>query len=178
MLPKLVVWPNMSDHFWTLVTTYEDDKAVRQMIIDARALKVYANQSMSDGDIMSIDITVYLNVIMVIHQRHILCRNVDEATKRLVKALQKKFTTLFYSANTSFDALLVSLLSTAKSSHQSAGIAKQALFSITQCVVVLCLATEDYNCSSTGEEDRLEWQNRLRKLQNIILGGSSHPPST
>nr|GEW48324.1 hypothetical protein [Tanacetum cinerariifolium] len=52
------------------------------------------------------------------------------------------------------------------------------LFSIAQCVVVLCLATEDYNCSSTGKEDCLEWQNRLRKLQNIMLGGSSHPPST
>ncbi|GJU10879.1 hypothetical protein Tco_1133275, partial [Tanacetum coccineum] len=78
----------------------------------------------------------------------------------------------------SFDALLVSLLSTAKSSHQSAGIAKQALFSIAQCVVVLCLAMEDDNCSSTREEDRLEWQNRLRKLQNIMLGGSSHPLST
>nr|GEX41085.1 zinc finger, C6HC-type [Tanacetum cinerariifolium] len=28
------------------------------------------------------------------------------------------------------------------------------------------------------EEDRLEWQNRLKDLQNIMLGGSSHPPST
>ncbi|GJS34490.1 cullin-associated NEDD8-dissociated protein 1 [Tanacetum coccineum] len=93
-------------------------------------------------------------------------------------ALQNFFATLFYSTNTSFDALLVSLLSIAKSSHQSAGTAKQALFSIAQCVVVLCLATKDYNCSSIGEEDRLEWKNRLRKLQNIMLGGSSHPPST
>ncbi|GJV51602.1 hypothetical protein Tco_1447343 [Tanacetum coccineum] len=45
-------------------------------------------------------------------------------------ALKNFFATLFYSANTSFDALLVSLLLTAKSSHQSAGIVKQALFSI------------------------------------------------
>ncbi|GJS10411.1 cullin-associated NEDD8-dissociated protein 1, partial [Tanacetum coccineum] len=93
-------------------------------------------------------------------------------------ALQNFFATVFYSTNTSFDALLVSLLLTAKSSHQSAGIVKQALFSIAQCVVVLCLATEDYNCSSTRKEDHLEWKNRLRKLQNIMLGGSSHPPST
>ncbi|GJT61472.1 putative ribonuclease H-like domain-containing protein [Tanacetum coccineum] len=94
------------------------------------------------------------------------------------EALQNFFATLFYSASMSFDALLVSLLSTAKSSHQSTGIAKQALFSIAQCVAALCLATEDYNCSSTREEDRLEWQNRLRKLQNIMLGRSSHPSST
>ncbi|GJW71525.1 hypothetical protein Tco_0128442 [Tanacetum coccineum] len=72
-------------------------------------------------------------------------------------ALQNFFATLFYSTSMIFDALLVSLLSTAKSSHQSAGIAKQALFSIAQCVAVLCLTTEDYNCSSTREEDRLEW---------------------
>ncbi|GJV13654.1 hypothetical protein Tco_1355195 [Tanacetum coccineum] len=176
MLPKLVVWPNMSDHFWTLVTTYKDDKAVRQMIIDARALKAYANQS------MSVCVLEYLILVNF--------RNVDEATKRLVKALalvkfiasrtgSPGFAKFFhYSANTSFDALLVSLLSTAKSFHQTAVIVKQDLFSIAQCVAVLCLATEDYNCSSTGEEDRLKWQNRLRKLQNIMLGGSSHPPST
>ncbi|GKB49239.1 hypothetical protein Tco_0899992 [Tanacetum coccineum] len=28
------------------------------------------------------------------------------------------------------------------------------------------------------EEDCIEWQNRLRKFQNIMLEGSSHPPST
>nr|GEX11704.1 methionine aminopeptidase 1B, chloroplastic-like [Tanacetum cinerariifolium] len=55
------------------------------MIIDARALNVYAHRSMSDGDIMSIDVTVYLNGYHVIHQRHFLCGNVNEATKRLVK---------------------------------------------------------------------------------------------
>nr|GFA55672.1 cullin-associated NEDD8-dissociated protein 1 [Tanacetum cinerariifolium] len=87
----------------------------------------------------------------------------------------KLFSTLFYYVNMSFDALLVSLLSTAKSSHQSIGIAKQALFSIAQCVAVLFLATEDYNCSYIGEEDHLEWQNKLRKMQNIMLGESSHP---
>ncbi|GJX91790.1 retrovirus-related pol polyprotein from transposon TNT 1-94 [Tanacetum coccineum] len=73
------------------------------------------------------------------------------------QALKNFFATLFYSANTSFDALLVSLLSTAKSSHQSAGTAKQALFSIAHCVVVLCLAIEDYNCSSTREENHADY---------------------
>ncbi|KAJ0561150.1 putative TATA-binding protein interacting (TIP20) [Helianthus annuus] len=65
-------------------------------------------------------------------------------------ALQNFFATLVYSANTSFDALLESLLSTAKPSPQGGGgIAKQALFSIAQCVAVLCLAAGDHKCSST-----------------------------
>ncbi|KAK9054826.1 hypothetical protein SSX86_025905 [Deinandra increscens subsp. villosa] len=64
-------------------------------------------------------------------------------------ALQNFFATLVYSANTSFDVLLESLLSTAKPSPQSGSIAKQALFSIAQCVAVLCLAAGDHECSST-----------------------------
>nr|XP_043619408.1 cullin-associated NEDD8-dissociated protein 1 [Erigeron canadensis] len=66
-----------------------------------------------------------------------------------LSALQNFFATLVYSANTSFEALLESLLSTAKPSPQSGGIAKQALFSIAQCVAVLCLAAGDHKCSST-----------------------------
>ncbi|XP_076937152.1 cullin-associated NEDD8-dissociated protein 1-like [Bidens hawaiensis] len=66
-----------------------------------------------------------------------------------LSALQNFFATLVYSANTSFDALLESLLSTAKQSPQGGGIAKQALFSIAQCVAVLCLAAGDHKCSST-----------------------------
>ncbi|XP_047948675.1 cullin-associated NEDD8-dissociated protein 1 [Salvia hispanica] len=64
-------------------------------------------------------------------------------------ALQNFFTALIYSANTSFDALLESLLSTAKPSAQTGAVAKQALFSIAQCVAVLCLAAGDKKCSST-----------------------------
>lgn len=64
-------------------------------------------------------------------------------------ALQNFFTALVYSANTSFDVLLDSLLSTAKPSAQTGAIAKQALFSIAQCVAVLCLAAGDEKCSST-----------------------------
>ncbi|MCQ6458439.1 hypothetical protein, partial [Vibrio parahaemolyticus] len=52
------------------------------------------------------------------------------------------------SANTSFDTLLDSLLSSAKPS-QSGGLAKQALFSVAQCVAVLCLAAGDQKCAST-----------------------------
>lgn len=63
--------------------------------------------------------------------------------------MQNFFATLVYSANTSVDTLLESLLSTAKPSPQSGGIAKQALFSIAQCVAVLCLAAGDNKCSST-----------------------------
>lgn len=54
-----------------------------------------------------------------------------------------------FSENTSFDALLDSLLSCAKPSPQSGGVAKQALFSIAQCVAVLCLSAGDQKYSST-----------------------------
>ncbi|KAK2966552.1 hypothetical protein RJ640_014521 [Escallonia rubra] len=66
-----------------------------------------------------------------------------------LSALQSFFATLVQSANTSFDVLLDSLLSTAKPSPQSGAVAKQALFSIAQCVAVLCLAAGDQKCSST-----------------------------
>lgn len=66
-----------------------------------------------------------------------------------LSALQCFFAALVHSANTSFDVLLESLLSTAKPSPQSGGVAKQALFSIAQCVAVLCLAAGDQKCSST-----------------------------
>ncbi|XP_047329919.1 cullin-associated NEDD8-dissociated protein 1 isoform X2 [Impatiens glandulifera] len=64
-------------------------------------------------------------------------------------ALQNFFAALICSANTSFDSLLDSLLSTAKPPVQSGGITKQALFSIAQCVAVLCLSVGDQKCSST-----------------------------
>lgn len=67
----------------------------------------------------------------------------------ILQALQNFFAALVYSANTSFDVLLDSLLSTAKPSPSSGGVAKQALFSIAQCVAVLCLAAGDQKCSST-----------------------------
>ncbi|GKA45819.1 polyubiquitin 11 [Tanacetum coccineum] len=74
---------------------------------------------------------------------------VQLCVKAGVKALQNFFASLVYSANTSFDALLESLLSTAKPSPQSGVIAKQDLFSIAQCVAVLCLAAGDHKSSST-----------------------------
>ncbi|XP_047980152.1 cullin-associated NEDD8-dissociated protein 1-like [Salvia hispanica] len=64
-------------------------------------------------------------------------------------ALRNFFTALVYSANTSFDVLLDSLLSAAKPSAQAGAVAKQALFSIAQCVAVLCLSAGDKKCSST-----------------------------
>uniref|UniRef100_A0A0E0JW10 Cullin-associated NEDD8-dissociated protein 1 n=1 Tax=Oryza punctata TaxID=4537 RepID=A0A0E0JW10_ORYPU len=67
-----------------------------------------------------------------------------------LQALQRFFASLVQSANTSFDALLDSLISTAKPS-QSGGLAKQALSSIAQCVAVLCLAAGDQKCASTIE---------------------------
>lgn len=67
----------------------------------------------------------------------------------ILQALQNFFAALVYSANTSFDSLLESLLASAKPSPQSGGIAKQALYSIAQCVAVLCLAAGDQKCSAT-----------------------------
>lgn len=67
----------------------------------------------------------------------------------MLQALQNFFARLVYSANTSFETLLESLLSSAKPSPQSGGVAKQAMFSIAQCVAVLCLAAGDDKCSST-----------------------------
>ncbi|KAG6780047.1 hypothetical protein POTOM_016455 [Populus tomentosa] len=64
-------------------------------------------------------------------------------------ALRNFFAALVYSANTSFDTLLDSLLSSAKPAPQSGGVAKKALHSIAQCVAVLCLAAGDRKCSST-----------------------------
>ncbi|KAL6629111.1 hypothetical protein ACP70R_028876 [Stipagrostis hirtigluma subsp. patula] len=67
-----------------------------------------------------------------------------------LQALQRFFASLVQSANTSFDALLDSLISAAKPS-QSGGLAKQALSSIAKCVAVLCLAAGDQKCASTIE---------------------------
>lgn len=69
----------------------------------------------------------------------------------MLQALQRFFASLVHSANTSFDALLDSLLSSAKPSPQSGGLAKQALYSVAQCVAVLCLAAGDQKCASTVE---------------------------
>lgn len=51
------------------------------------------------------------------------------------------------SGNNSFDSLLDSLILSVK--VQSGGVAKQALFSIAQCIAALCLAAGDAKCSST-----------------------------
>lgn len=69
----------------------------------------------------------------------------------MLQALQKFFASLVHSANTSFDTLLDSLLSSTKPSPQSGGLAKQALCSIARCVAVLCLAAGDTKCASTVE---------------------------
>ncbi|KMZ65955.1 Cullin-associated NEDD8-dissociated protein [Zostera marina] len=68
-----------------------------------------------------------------------------------LQALQRFFVSLVQSGNTSFDILLDSLLSSSKPSPQSGGLSKQALFSIAQCVAVLCLAAGDEKCSTTVE---------------------------
>ncbi|KAJ1702873.1 hypothetical protein LUZ63_002652 [Rhynchospora breviuscula] len=68
-----------------------------------------------------------------------------------LQALQRFFASLVQTANTSFETLLDSLLSSTKPSPQSGGPTKQALYSIAQCVAVLCLAAGDLKCGSTVE---------------------------
>ena len=65
--------------------------------------------------------------------------------------LQFFFAYLVQSANTTFDALLYALLSSAKPSPQLGSLAKQALYSIAQCVAVLFLPAGDKKCASTVE---------------------------
>lgn len=90
------------------------------------------------------------------------CPHVRDYGYYELQALQSFFAAMVYSANTSFDALLDSLLSCAKPSPQSGGVAKQALFSIAQCVAVLCLAAGDQKYSST-----------VRMLTEILKDDSS-----
>ncbi|MCL7039981.1 hypothetical protein MKW94_011271 [Papaver nudicaule] len=66
-----------------------------------------------------------------------------------LQALQSFFVALVHSANTSFDVLIESLLSSAQPSPQSGGLAKQALYSVAQCVAILCFAASDQKCGST-----------------------------
>ncbi|OVA11021.1 TATA-binding protein interacting (TIP20) [Macleaya cordata] len=91
-------------------------------------------------------------------------------------ALQSFFAALVHSANTSFDTLLDSLLSSAKPSPQSGGLAKQALYSVAQCVAVLCLAAGDQKCGSTVEmltkilKDDSSTNSAKRHLALLCLG--------
>ncbi|KAI3856868.1 hypothetical protein MKX03_036174 [Papaver bracteatum] len=93
-----------------------------------------------------------------------------------LQALQSFFAALVHSANTSFDALLESLLSSAKPSPQSGGLAKQALYSVAQCVAVLCLAAGDQKCGSTVEmltkilKDDCSTNSAKRHLALLCLG--------
>ncbi|KAL6549244.1 Cullin-associated NEDD8-dissociated protein 1 [Orobanche hederae] len=66
-----------------------------------------------------------------------------------LQALQEFFAVLVRSANTSFDELLESLVSTAKTSPEAGGAANKALFSIATCIPVLCLAAGHEKSSST-----------------------------
>jgi hypothetical protein len=93
------------------------------------------------------------------------------------QALQNFFAALVYSANTSFDSLLESLLACAKPSPQSGGIAKQALHSIAQCVAVLCLAAGDQKCTSTVKmlTDILKDDSSPNSVSSLSLSFSLFP---
>ncbi|KAM7484527.1 hypothetical protein LguiA_000536 [Lonicera macranthoides] len=94
------------------VTTNEIDKAVHQMIIDAGAYPsplgyggfpksvctsvnecmchgIPDSRQLQDGDIINIDVTVYLNGYHGDTSKTFLCGNVDQATKRLVKVTEE-----------------------------------------------------------------------------------------
>ncbi|KAL6580784.1 Cullin-associated NEDD8-dissociated protein 1 [Orobanche minor] len=66
-----------------------------------------------------------------------------------LQALQEFFAMLVRSVNTSFDEILETLVSTAKTSPEAGGAAEKALFSIATCIAVLCLAAGHEKCSST-----------------------------
>ncbi|KAF7013208.1 hypothetical protein CFC21_027317 [Triticum aestivum] len=120
----------------------------------------------SDGDLHMAALALELCCTIMVDRRSV--KNVGLAVKQKVlpealtlirsallqgqalQALQKFFAALVQSANISFETLLNSLISTAKPS-QSGGLSKQALFSIAQCVAVLCLAAGDQKCASTIE---------------------------
>ncbi|KAK1279536.1 hypothetical protein QJS04_geneDACA003089 [Acorus gramineus] len=71
------------------VTTNEIDKAVHQMIIDAGAYPSplgYGGFPKSDGDIINIDVTVYLNGYHGDTSKTFLCGEVHESVKLLVKS--------------------------------------------------------------------------------------------
>ena len=65
--------------------------------------------------------------------------------------MQSFFAAFVQSDGASFDSLLDSLISTAKGSASGGAAAKQAFYSIAQCVAVLCVAAGDPKCSSTVE---------------------------
>ncbi|MQL78866.1 hypothetical protein Taro_011305 [Colocasia esculenta] len=90
------------------VTTNEIDKAVHEMIIDAGAYPsplgyggfpksvctsvnecmchgIPDSRQLQDGDIINIDVTVYLNGYHGDTSKTYLCGNVDESTKRLIR---------------------------------------------------------------------------------------------
>jgi methionyl aminopeptidase len=94
------------------VTTNEIDKAVHQMIIDAGAYPsplgyggfpksvctsvnecmchgIPDSRQLQDGDIINIDVTVYLNGYHGDTSKTFFCGNVNEATKRLVKVTEE-----------------------------------------------------------------------------------------
>lgn len=94
------------------VTTNEIDEAVHQMIIDAgaypsplgygsfpKSVCISVNECMchgipdsrqlQDGDIINIDVTVYLNGYHGDTSKTFLCGNVNDATKRLVKVTEE-----------------------------------------------------------------------------------------
>ncbi|XP_074336797.1 methionine aminopeptidase 1B, chloroplastic [Apium graveolens] len=94
------------------VTTNEIDKAVHQMIIDAGAYPsplgygrfpksvctsvnecmchgIPDSRQLQDGDIINIDVTVYLNGYHGDTSKTFLCGNVNTATKRLVKVTEE-----------------------------------------------------------------------------------------
>ncbi|XP_074579809.1 cullin-associated NEDD8-dissociated protein 1 [Curcuma longa] len=111
----------------------------------ALALELCCTMMMAKISSQSVGVTVSHKVLP---QALILIRS-SLLQGQALQALQRFFASLVHSANTSFDSLLDSLLSSAKPSPQSGGLAKQALHSVAQCVAVLCLAAGDQKCATT-----------------------------
>jgi cullin-associated NEDD8-dissociated protein 1 len=81
------------------------------------------------------------------------------------QALQAFFAALVQSDGASFNNLLDSLISTAKGSASGGSAAKQAFYSVAQCIAVLCIAAGDPKCSSTVE-----------MLVNMLKGSKNSAP--
>ncbi|KAL6547795.1 Cullin-associated NEDD8-dissociated protein 1 [Orobanche hederae] len=138
---------------------------LEQVVSELSALLKKANQPLSDSDLhmtaLALELCCTLMLgemlspsgrptvrIMILPRAMTLVKSLLLQGQAL-QALQEFFAVLVRSANTSFDELLETLVSTAKTSPEAGGAAEKALFSIATCIAVICLAAGHEKCSST-----------------------------
>ncbi|KAL6575698.1 Cullin-associated NEDD8-dissociated protein 1 [Orobanche hederae] len=111
----------------------------------ALALELYCTLMLGERSRPSVGPTVR---IMILPRAMTLVKS-SLLQRQALQELQECFAVLVSSANTSFDELLETLVSTAKPSPKVGGPGEKALFSIATCIAVLCLAAGHEKCSST-----------------------------